>query len=332
MGDAVCLVPFLRRLKEIFPGCAIDVLCERRNAGVFGLTGDLVRRRIRYDRTGFAGDLFAMRRQGYDIVFDTEQWHYFSALIGRGCRPGLLAGFDTRPARSRLYDLPAPYAQDAHETVNFLRLLAACGCAASAEGAQVPFIFADSRQVPEAVRGQDRIVCLGLGSAVSQRSWPQEYWAEAAGYCLSRGYAAVLLGGRGERDQAGRICRAAGQKARAAGRPALIDLTGRTSLAQAAGVLSRARLYVGVDSGLLHLAWGLGVPTISLFGPGIRQKWQPAGPAHRAIGKDLACSPCTIFGYTPGCRGNRCMRSILPQDVIACMQDLLPADRDKGER
>jgi len=46
---------------------------------------------------------------------------------------------------------------------------------------------------------------------------------------------------------------------------------------------------------------GLGRPTVSLFGSGIAAKWAPRGPRHVVLNKDLHCSPCTRFGYTPPC-------------------------------
>ena len=65
--------------------------------------------------------------------------------------------------------------------------------------------------------------------------------------------------------------------------PDAIDLTGRLSLPEAAAVLRRAALFVGNDSGLMHLAAAAGAPTLGLFGPTNAAEYGPAGSRARAV-------------------------------------------------
>ena len=70
--------------------------------------------------------------------------------------------------------------------------------------------------------------------------------------------------------------------------------------------------------------FGLGVPTVSLFGPGIAKKWAPEGDRHVVLNRHLACSPCTRFGYTPKCPIQaQCMTGISVDDVVAAAGKLL---------
>ena len=78
-------------------------------------------------------------------------------------------------------------------------------------------------------------------------------------------------------------------------------LAGMTSLAETAAVIQKCALLVSGDSGVLHIAAGLGVPTVSIFGPGRVEKWAPQGEHHVVVTKRLTCSPCTMFGTTPPC-------------------------------
>lgn len=64
---------------------------------------------------------------------------------------------------------------------------------------------------------------------------------------------------------------------------AAIDLTGRTDPLAAAACLERAALYVGNDSGLMHIAAAVGTPTLGLFGPGYPEMYAPWGPRARAV-------------------------------------------------
>ncbi|MDE2515599.1 MAG: glycosyltransferase family 9 protein, partial [Rhodospirillales bacterium] len=65
--------------------------------------------------------------------------------------------------------------------------------------------------------------------------------------------------------------------------PGAIDLVGRLSLPQAAACLSRARLFVGNDSGLMHLAAAAGTPTLGLFGPTNAAEYAPSGRLAAAV-------------------------------------------------
>ncbi len=69
---------------------------------------------------------------------------------------------------------------------------------------------------------------------------------------------------------------------------------------------------------------GLSVPTVSLFGPGIANKWAPPGEQHIVINHKLPCSPCTRFGTTPPCPiGAKCIQDISVGEVFTAAQEIL---------
>jgi len=85
---------------------------------------------------------------------------------------------------------------------------------------------------------------------------------------------------------------------------------------------------VSGDTGLMHLAYGVGTPTVSLFGAGIQEKWAPPGVNHLTINKHVPCSPCTKFGYTPSCPyGVRCLGEVTVEEVRESVLDLLEHSR-----
>ncbi|HEX9078647.1 MAG TPA: glycosyltransferase family 9 protein, partial [Desulfuromonadaceae bacterium] len=132
------------------------------------------------------------------------------------------------------------------------------------------------------------------------------------------GVAVVVVGGKEDRGQ-GEVIVAGG---------AGLNLAGRTSLSETAAVVQMSSLLLSGDSGVLHIAVGLGVPTVSLFGPGRAAKWAPRGEHHTVIAKGLPCSPCTTFGTTPPCPvGTRCMREITVDEVFNAVSMLLTANR-----
>lgn len=103
-----------------------------------------------------------------------------------------------------------------------------------------------------------------------------------------------------------------------------LNLAGLTSLPETAAVIQQSSLLLSGDSGVLHIAVGLGVPTVSLFGPGMVKKWAPQGDRHIVINKGLPCSPCTTFGTTPHCPiDTQCMRNITVDEVVNAVTMLL---------
>jgi ADP-heptose:LPS heptosyltransferase len=103
-----------------------------------------------------------------------------------------------------------------------------------------------------------------------------------------------------------------------------LNLAGKTSLGETAAVIAKSTLLVSTDSGILHIGVGLGKRTVSLFGPGIVKKWAPRGPRHIVINRNLPCSPCTRFGYTPRCPiSARCMTEITVDEVVAAVERII---------
>ena len=124
----------------------------------------------------------------------------------------------------------------------------------------------------------------------------------------------VVVGGKEDRKQGGVI----------SGGGLALNLAGMTSLPETAAVIQKSALLLSGDSGVLHIAADLGVPTVSLFGPGRAKKWAPRGEHHVVINKELPCSPCTTFGNTPPCPNNvRCMRDITVDEVVNAVTMLL---------
>jgi ADP-heptose:LPS heptosyltransferase len=127
---------------------------------------------------------------------------------------------------------------------------------------------------------------LALGPTANWRHkvWPAERFVALAqaltgpGGALE-GHSVIILGGPGDEE-------AALAAPVLAGLPGARDLVGRLSLPQAAALLSHATLYIGNDSGLMHLAAAAGAPTLGLFGPTNADEYAPSGPHARVAMAD----------------------------------------------
>lgn len=138
-----------------------------------------------------------------------------------------------------------------------------------------------------------------------QKHWFEESWSELAGALSQRtGLVPVLLGGPDDRAGAAAIVAAA---------PAVVDLTGRTNLAEAAALVRSAALVVGVDTGLTHMGIAFSVPTVALFGSTCPYTITGRRNA-RVIWLGLSCAPCH---RRPTCGGTwDCMRGITAPRVM----------------
>jgi len=313
IGDAVLLIPMLLCLRKTCPDARIEVLAETRNYSAFALCPD-IDQIFCYDK---ARDFAAVIRRRYDVVIDSEQWHRLSAIVARIIRSRMKIGFGTNE-RKRLFTHAVGYRHDTYERDSFLELLRPLGIDPPAN---IPYPFLS---VPPAEQNSADLelnaflnkpfVVLFPGASISERCWGAKKFNQLAARLFDAGFPVIVVGGK-EDFMAGEII--------LAGITGL-NLAGKTSLAETAGVLSRSQLLVSGDSGVLHLGVGLDVPTVSLFGPGIVAKWAPRGDKHIVINHELPCSPCTEFGTTPPCPiGAKCIQDISVDEVFEATRKLL---------
>ena len=313
IGDAVLLAPLIHHLKKKHPTTQIIILAERRNAGVFSLIPD-VDQVYCYDRPA---EFWQAVSKKYDVVIDTEQWHRLSAVVARLIRSPVKIGFATNERR-RMFTHSLSYSHDEYEVCSFKRLLEPLTGVSEQVGPTLPFLTiplaatATAEKLLVSLNGKP-FITIFPGASIPERRWEAVRFRAVAATLAQKGYEVVVVGGAVDQADAQTIAGESG-----------LNLAGQTSLAETAAILARSALLVSGDSGLLHIAVGLGVPTVSLFGPGRALKWAPQGSRHTVINKNLPCSPCTTFGTTPPCPYHaRCMQEITVTEVIEqCLKQL----------
>ncbi len=146
------------------------------------------------------------------------------------------------------------------------------------------FAPADARRAEALLPGDGPWLALGPTANWNRKVWPPERFVSLAealsapGGPLAGAKVAVLGGpGAAERAMAAPVLAALGGGGRA------VDLVGNLSLPEAAAVLARCALFVGNDSGLMHLSAATGAPTLGLFGPSPADHYAPAGPRAAAV-------------------------------------------------
>lgn len=161
----------------------------------------------------------------------------------------------------------------------------------------------------EGVPARGLKIAVGPGSKMPAKQWPLERFAELGHRLLAADSTLQLLVLGGPRDAAigDVLTQAWGSRA--------FNLAGRLSVWGSAGVLERCALYVGNDTGTMHLAAVVGVPCVALFSardyPG---KWEPFGNGHSVLRHETACAGC----MQEVCDiGNQCLAHISVDAVLA---------------
>ncbi len=160
---------------------------------------------------------------------------------------------------------------------------------------------------------------LGMtpGSNWATKRWPIERFAALAARASAHGYQVVLTGDEREVALCKELC------ARA---PAAIDLAGVVPLAALGGFINRCAAFVANDSGPMHLARALGVPTLAIFGSTSPDQFDFTG--HAVLCARVPCSPCHFYGRRRCPRGHfRCMLELEVEDAWAALEPLLAGGR-----
>src|SRR5581483_5983331 len=176
---------------------------------------------------------------------------------------------------------------------------------------------ADAVLRPHGLERGRYVVCAAAGFAnVALKTWPADRFAAALRFLHERhGLRALLVGHAAESDHLECV------RALAAGAPA-VWLGGDGGLPTLAGLIAGATLYLGNDTGALHLAGALDVPVAGVYGGGTWPRFAPAGRRSVAVVQPLPCFGCgwdCAFGDAP------CLGGIAIDDVIGALEFALAA-------
>lgn len=276
-------------------------------------------------RVRLLGLTLRLRRERYDQVYLMHRvlpLRLMMLATGAGQRTGF-GGSGTGLNRVVPFETGAPE----HDALRYARLMGWVGtsplempCAALPAEA--------SRRALELLGGSADRVAVNPGGGRSsirnmdRKRWPPERFLEIIRRLDSVGQATALVGSAGDRGVLGDLPHGLP--------PSSLDLIGRTSVLEAAAVLSHCRALLTNDSGLMHLAGLVGTPTVALFGPTDPSRIGvfPASARHRAVVPcSVPCHPCYPLGRGMDCGRADCMLAIPVDRVWEELRDLL----DHGE-
>jgi lipopolysaccharide heptosyltransferase II len=347
IGDVVFTTPVIRALRRRYPDAHLAYLVESAAAPVVRTNPHLSEVIEVAHRRGWArlrDDVQLARRMRaarFDVAIDLHGGPR-SAWLTWATRAPVRVGYDV-PGRAWMYTRVVhrpPGLRGRHSVENQWDLLGAVDAALAAppdpavdrvEMPADPSIRAamDQRLAALGVPADGRIVVLHVSAGNPFRRWPEASFAELAG-TLAESAAnrwVVVTGGPSDRAAASRIVAEARRRAGPAG-SRILDAEG-WSLSELRAVMDRAALFVGGDSGPLHVAATSDVPIVGLYGPTLPERsapWRPATLATASVDAgELPCRPCDQRVCAPG--DFRCLTRVTAASVREAALRLLETPR-----
>jgi len=322
LGDTVHLLPALWEIKRHYPQCAVHVLTSTLGAEVLQLAPCADR--------AWAVELYpgertlrqqlqilrSLRRERFDVAFNfsgADRTVFMTALAGARWKLAHEAG------RKHVWNrwlIPNWVPRQSVELPVYEQrraVLAACGfeLAPPRFDLRVP----DDARAWAAAHIPQGALHFSINASIFRKEWPLPHWIELARQLL-RGNSQLRIVATGSADdrERARLEELAAEFSRL-GLQTFIGLT----VARLAALLERCSEHVGGDSGVLHLAAALGVPTVSIFRQyAAVQEWLPRGPQHRHLTAPCAC----VEHLRESCRRRQtaeCLEELSPKSVAALL-------------
>lgn len=223
---------------------------------------------------------------------------------------------------TRAVPVPKPGEIPAHETFYYLELLRRAGWTDFLEDESFIRLEVQEAQCKRAgemllaagVLPHKLRIAVGAGASYgSAKCWPPERFAEVADRLVAEtGAQVILFGTAGEIPVANAIL--AGMRHKP------IDLTGKTAIADLPALLSQCHLFLGNDSGAMHVASAVGLPVLAIFGPTDPLGTAPVTPQCTIVQERPYCSPCFLRRCPTD---HRCMKAVTPVMVYNAAQPWL---------
>jgi lipopolysaccharide heptosyltransferase II len=320
MGDVLLTTPALAALREKWPNTKIIYTTKKTYV-------DLIRTHPAIDEiVALKPDdkikdfFFRLKEMQIDYVLDLHDktrskilrqivpknrqivWQKRSGLEGLLVRLGL-----------RTHQPKMHIAQRFHQAVEKMTAsqLTRCPMRYAVDPISLEFITKDLEQkIPDA---HNNIIGIAPAAKWVTKSWPEEHFKNLSRRLLEKGYKVVLVGS--DKDKA--CCDAIAKAA-----PEAINYCDATNFAQLGALIGQCKVFIANDSGPMHMARALGIPTLAFFGSTSPKQFDFT--PHQVLFENLTCSPCSLYGRKRCPYGHlNCLHMISVDDAWHAFEQLV---------
>ena len=332
LGDVLLTTPLIRSMRRAWPDSTIEALVFAGSAGILEGNPDLDRvmampaRPTTAESFAFAARLW----KRYALAVSTQSGDrptLFALVAGRahvGLVGARLGGAMKRLALRR----SVPVVEGVHRVEEMLRLADALGIE------RVPELVCPASAALAPPIPDENYAVIHAAPMFRYKRWTREGWRDLAVALQKRGLAILATGGPDEAER--KYLEELWE-----GSPSVRRLDGRIGWPELARLLARARVFIGPDTSVTHLAAASGCPTIALYGPtdprlwgpwplgGLKDAWVAAGTTQRRgnvwlVQNPLPCQPCQKEGCNRHIESfSQCLDELTPRQVLAVVDEAL---------
>jgi heptosyltransferase-3 len=330
-GDLLLTTPLIRSLRRAWPDSEIDVLVFANTAGIVAGNPDINRVITMPERSTMTESthLFVRLWRRYDIAVSTQSGDRPTvfAFAAAHLRAGVTTSDDpwlARTLKNIALQRSVPAEDKLHRVEQMLRLADVLEIARVAE-----LVCPAAAQTSHTVNGGNYAL-IHAAPMFTYKEWTLEGWRTVAAGLTKRGLSVVAIGGPGEAER-----RYLGEVWRG------VAAVHQMEWPEMMNLLASARVYVGPDTSVTHLAAAAGCRTVALFGPtdprvwgpwpigGLTTPWAASGTIQNRgnvwiVQNPLPCLPCTLEGCERhiGSR-SACLDELKPEQVLAAVDQAL---------
>lgn len=336
IGDLIRVLPAIECLKDNFPAASISVLASPEAKEILSLFSkkDIISEVIDYDlksrHRGFLKKLFlilSLRKKHFDLIYAPDR--------GEGMREEVLINFLTgvphrlgfqKDRAGSLNTIKIELKENVPIVKQNLDILRHAGLQVTKEEIDLSVPEKDILEAEFLIKQLAReisspLITIHPGASwnAGYRCWPLEkYISLLQRLTKELQLKVIIIGNAGDIEIGKRILKEVES-------PDIISVMGKTTLAQMAAIIKLSNLFLGNDSGPLHIALALKIPSVAIFGSTSPE--QVIGTQERCvvIRKNLACSPCYVhqYDYRPDCKDFRCLNEITVDEVFHAVKKVL---------
>ncbi|HOR62978.1 MAG TPA: lipopolysaccharide heptosyltransferase II [Smithellaceae bacterium] len=323
IGDAVMTLPAVASVRAAYPGAHLSVLAKPPVSDIykmFSAADEILPYPRKFDNApGVLRLAYSLRPKKFDAAILLQN-AIEAAIIAYVAGIGVRAGYST-DGRGFLLTHPVRRSADilrVHQIDYYLEMVKALGCADVDRSLRLETSLstATTREILRKYLPENNRPLIGIAPGAMYgpaKRWLPERFAQAGESLAKKLDAQVLLFGGGDDWETAELVRGQAQTD-------MMNLAGRTSLEDSVYLISQCRLFLSNDSGLMHVAGGLNIPTVAIFGSTNPVTTSPAGERTTLVRKETPCSPC----LKKTCPTDfRCMTAVTVEDVVEAALTLI---------
>ena len=318
LGDLIFTLPALQALRDSFPGASICTVVRPALAPLLhdSPLSDEVLLRPKGGLSAQATLMAKLHSHHFDLTVAFSQSRNTTLLVwstGAGVRAGYEGAKMEALLTHRIPRNEGPYTVESH-----LDLVRSIGCnprqhdySKLLQANPRSALAVDTLLAANGIEGPFLMVACEASDRRGIKEWPVDHWTAALGELAER-WPVVLVGTRRTEEVTVKLGKG------------VVDLGGQTDLLTLAALAGKARLFIGIDSGVLHLAAAMGTPVVGIYGPTSWELTGPLGVPHRIVRHPVDCSPCLLSQCKwSGAEERKCLIRLQPEQVVQAVKEMI---------